>query len=82
MEEYLEEVRKIEKQFLGVELQHVPHGTNKEADDIAKRVSRREPRSMASSRNDSSSHPPPLQARCCFGRNRPRPAPRAPWHVA
>ncbi|XP_020149620.1 uncharacterized protein [Aegilops tauschii subsp. strangulata] len=31
----------MEKQFLGLELQHVPHGTNKEADDIAKRASKR-----------------------------------------
>ena len=41
MEAYLAEVRKMEKQFWGVELQHVPHGTNQEADDIAKRASRR-----------------------------------------
>ena len=40
MEAYLEEVRKIEKRFLGLELQHVSRGTNKEADDIAKRASR------------------------------------------
>nr|XP_020193450.1 uncharacterized protein LOC109779259 [Aegilops tauschii subsp. strangulata] len=33
----------MEMQFLGLELQHVPHGTNKEADDIAKRASRRLP---------------------------------------
>jgi ribonuclease HI len=43
MEAYLEEVRRIEKHFLGLELQHVPRGTNKEADDIAKRASRRLP---------------------------------------
>jgi ribonuclease HI len=43
MEAYLEEVCKIEKRFLGLELQHVPRGTNKEADDIAKRASRRLP---------------------------------------
>ncbi|XP_020152087.1 uncharacterized protein [Aegilops tauschii subsp. strangulata] len=43
MEAYLEEVRKIEKQFLGLELQHVAHGTNKEADDIAKMASHRLP---------------------------------------
>ena len=43
MEAYLAEVRKMEKQFLGLELQHVPRGTNKEADDIAKRASRRLP---------------------------------------
>ena len=33
----------MEKQFLGLELQHVPRGTNKEADDIAKRASKRLP---------------------------------------
>ena len=43
MEAYLEEVHKMVKRFMGVELQHVPHGTNKEADDIAKRASRRLP---------------------------------------
>ena len=42
---YLEEVRKLEKHFLGLELQHIPHGINKQADDIAKRASRREPQS-------------------------------------
>ncbi|XP_020198185.1 uncharacterized protein [Aegilops tauschii subsp. strangulata] len=41
MEAYLVEVHKIEKQFLGLELHHVPRGTNKEADDIANRASRR-----------------------------------------
>ena len=40
MEAYLAEVRKMEKQFLGLEVQHVPHGTNKEADDIAGRASK------------------------------------------
>ena len=43
MEAYLEEVRKIEKQFLGLELRYVPCGMNKEADNIAKRASRRLP---------------------------------------
>ena len=43
MEAYLAEVRKMEKQFWGLELQHVPRGTNQEADDIAKRASRRLP---------------------------------------
>ena len=43
MEAYLEEVRKMEKQFLGLEMQHMPWGTNKEADDIAKRASQRLP---------------------------------------
>ena len=43
MEAYLVEVHKMEKQFLGLELQHVPCGTNKEAGDIAKRASKRQP---------------------------------------
>ena len=43
MEAYLTEVRKMEKQFLGPELQHVPRGTNKEADKITKRASRHLP---------------------------------------
>lgn len=33
----------MEKQFSGLELQHVPQSTNKEADDIAKRASKRQP---------------------------------------
>ena len=40
MEAYLAGVRRMEKQFWGLELQHVPRGTNQEADDIAKRASR------------------------------------------
>ena len=36
MEAYLAEVRRMEKQFWGLELQHVPRGTNQEAGDIAK----------------------------------------------
>ena len=40
MEAYLGEVCKMEEQFLSLELQHVPHGTNKEDGDIAKRASR------------------------------------------
>ena len=43
MEAYLAEVRRMEKQFWGLELQHVPRGTNQEADDIARRASRRLP---------------------------------------
>ena len=43
MEACLAEVRKMEKQFLGLELQHMPRGTNKEADDIARRASKRQP---------------------------------------
>ena len=40
MEAYLVEVRKMEKHFLGLELQHVPSGTNKEANDTTKRASK------------------------------------------
>ncbi|XP_020151214.1 uncharacterized protein [Aegilops tauschii subsp. strangulata] len=40
---YLAEVRKMDKQFLGLELQHVPRGMNKEADDIVRRASKRLP---------------------------------------
>src|SRR3954465_12249963 len=40
MEAYLAEVRKMEKQFWGLELQHVPCGTNQGADNIARRASR------------------------------------------
>ena len=43
MEAYLAEIRKMEKQFWGLELQDVPRGTNQEADDIAKRASQRLP---------------------------------------
>ena len=43
MEAYLTEVRKMEKQFMGLEVRHVPRGTNKEADDIARRASKRQP---------------------------------------
>lgn len=43
MEAYLAEVRKTEKQFLCLELQHVPRGNNKEADDIARTASKRQP---------------------------------------
>lgn len=43
MEACLAEVRKIQKHFLGLELRHMPRGTNKEPDDIAKRVSKRQP---------------------------------------
>ncbi|XP_040245359.1 uncharacterized protein [Aegilops tauschii subsp. strangulata] len=34
---------KLRNQLLGLELQQVPRGTNKEADDIAKRASKRQP---------------------------------------
>ena len=43
MTAYLEEVRMLEKRFLGMELRHIPRGDNQEVDDIAKRASRQEP---------------------------------------
>ena len=43
METYLAEVRRMEKQFWGLELQHVPRGTNQEANDIAKWASKQLP---------------------------------------
>ena len=43
IEAYLAEVCRMENQFWGLELQHVPRDTNQEADDIAKRASRRLP---------------------------------------
>jgi ribonuclease HI len=36
---YLEEHQKMEKHFLGLELRHIPHGENTEADEITKRAS-------------------------------------------
>jgi hypothetical protein len=36
---YLEEHRKMEKRFQGLELKHIPRGKNEEADEIAKRAS-------------------------------------------
>jgi ribonuclease HI len=41
MAAYLEEHRKMEKQFLGLELRHIPRGENTEEDEIAKRASHR-----------------------------------------
>jgi hypothetical protein len=41
MAAYLEEHRKMEKRFQGLELKHVPQGENVEADEIAKRASHR-----------------------------------------
>jgi hypothetical protein len=38
---YLEEHRKMEKCFQGLELKHIPRGENMEADEIAKRASHR-----------------------------------------
>jgi ribonuclease HI len=39
MAAYLEEHRKMEKRFQGLELKHIPRGGNVEADEIAKRAS-------------------------------------------
>jgi ribonuclease HI len=39
MAAYLEEHRKMEKHFQGLELKHIPRGENVEADEIAKRAS-------------------------------------------
>jgi hypothetical protein len=41
MAAYLEEDRKMEKHFMGLELRHIPHGENTEADEIAKCASYR-----------------------------------------
>jgi transposase InsO family protein len=41
MAAYLEEHRKMEKPFQGLELKHIPRGENVEADEIAKRASHR-----------------------------------------
>ena len=46
MAAYLEEVRKLEKRFLGMELAHIPRSKNQEADDIAKWATRREPQQL------------------------------------
>lgn len=45
MTTYLEEVRKLEKRFMGMELQHIPRGDNSEADETAKHASCRAPQS-------------------------------------
>jgi ribonuclease HI len=41
MAAYLEELRKMEKRFQGLELKHIPRGENMEADEIAKCASHR-----------------------------------------
>jgi hypothetical protein len=41
MADYLEELRKMEKHFQGLELKHIPRGENVEADEIAKCASNR-----------------------------------------
>ena len=42
MAAYLEEVRRLEKHFRGIELMHIPRKENQEADDIAKCASKRQ----------------------------------------
>ena len=42
MAAYFEEVRRLEKHFRGMELMHIRRKENQEADDIAKRASRRQ----------------------------------------
>ena len=42
MAAYLEEVRRLEKHFRGMELMHIPRKENQEADDIAKRALKRQ----------------------------------------
>ena len=84
MEAYLAEVRKMEKQFAGLELQHVPRGTNKEANDIAKRASKRQPQEpgVFKERLFKPSATPPLQARLSLGRSSRSPRPREPQLAA
>jgi ribonuclease HI len=67
---YLEEHRKMEKHFQGLELKHIPRGENVEADEIAKRASHRlaQPAGVfeerlfkpSASPSSSGSDPPPV----------------------
>ena len=84
MEAYLAEVRKMEKRFMGMELQHVPRRTNKIADDIAKRASQRLPQEPGCLRSGSSGHQlhHHFQARLSLGRSSPSLQPREPQPVA
>jgi hypothetical protein len=69
MASYLEEHRKMEKRFQGLELKHIPRGENVEADEIAKRASHRlaQPAGIfeerlfkpSASPSSSGSNPPP-----------------------
>jgi ribonuclease HI len=70
MAAYLEEHRKMEKRFQGLELKHIPRGENMEADEIAKRASHRlaQPAGVfeerlfkpSASPSSSGSDPPPV----------------------
>jgi hypothetical protein len=57
MAAYLEEHRKMEKRFQGLELKHIPRGENVEADEITKRALIAWCSQLVSSRNASSSRP-------------------------
>jgi hypothetical protein len=57
MAAYLEELRKMEKRFQGLELKHIPRGENVEADEITKCASITWHNLPASLRGASSSHP-------------------------
>ncbi|XP_073361665.1 uncharacterized protein [Aegilops tauschii subsp. strangulata] len=56
MAAYLEEVCKLEKRFLGLELQHIPRGVNMEADGIIKQASYRELGAQASSKKQATAY--------------------------
>ena len=60
MAAYLEEVRRLEKNFRGMELMHIPRKENQEADDIAKRASK--PPSVCEERLVKASIKQPLEA--------------------
>jgi ribonuclease HI len=61
MKAYLEEHRKMEKCFQGLELRHIPRGENAEADEIAKCTSHRlaQPTGIFEERLFKSSNSPP-----------------------
>ncbi|XP_073355340.1 uncharacterized protein [Aegilops tauschii subsp. strangulata] len=79
MAAYIEAVGKIEKHFLGLELEHVPRSANKEADDVTRRASRREPQNpgVFEERLFKSSAAPPI-----VGTSYRLHQPRAPRFVA
>ena len=51
MDAYFAEVQKRQKRILGVGLEYIPRLDNKEADEIAKRASRKEPQRPTSLRS-------------------------------
>ena len=84
MDAYLEEVRKLEKRFLGMGLHHVPRSENKEADTLPGGCPSENHKTPASLRSDSYDHPQrhlhqPRSSLAPFPRNfRSRPSRRAP----